>query len=225
MRHALILLLVMLPFCLFAQLEKVRNTYVGLNLTPLMMNTLDLRYEQQLHDNMSLNIGAGGRYHNRGDNSTKTSLIGVFDDYIFIKNTGAFLSAGVKFHDKNVNETPYIGIDVIGHYYQDRLYTGLDTIDGTPTLADPQDFNGFDLGVSGTIGFMFHFAKKRLMLDLALQIGYAKAREEINTNYIPGLGYSTYGLVNLLSVPGMYMRPIVALKYNIKGGEKSFKID
>ncbi len=202
MRRLSLLAFIVIPLLTVAQ----KKSYLGINVTPIIINTLDIRYERQLNRFFALQIGGGVRMQNR-DSSTIPPF-GFLKDYVELHNYGAYLSAGGRLFDRNSTEYPYVALDLIGSYYDEHIQG--DDGNGGVTIWDA---DGFKMGGTVTVGFVTELFK-RVHMDVALQFGYAPPREDLNAYYLPGFGYSTYGL-GIIGVKGGHLQPIVNLKYDL----------
>jgi hypothetical protein len=206
MKWALSVVLLVIPTLIFGQYK----IYLGINISPLIINTIDLNGEIQLSSFLALQAKTGTRFQNH--ESTDPPGLKFLSDYIQRKNKAAFLSLGVRLFNLTPTEYeyPYIAFDVVGIYYSETI---LDTDASTGGISIFRDVNGFRIGGSFTLGFVWRLSD-RIHLDLGLQLGYAPQRKEINAYYFPGLGYSTFG-IGVLSIKGGHIQPLISLKYNI----------
>ncbi len=201
MPRSFCLCLLLLPLCLLAQ----QRTLVGLNFSPLLINTLDLRVERQVHPNVSLQFATGFRQQKVGENNLPR--VSLLKDYIHVRDQGAFLSVGGRLFNATPNsyEYPYVSLDLTGAYYKDSYINH-------PDFDDPvKTFQGWKLGGSMSLGFVIYLAN-RLYLDLGLQLGYSPMRPYTESYYLGGLGYTTFG-PNRFSWEGAHFQPIITLKY------------
>jgi hypothetical protein len=203
MNRFLITFLLLLPMCLLAQ----RRTHLGFNLAPLLINTVDLRLEQQLFPTFSLQLAAGLRYQKVGEsNSPRVSLL---HDYIHVRDFGAFFSIGGRIFNSTANEYefPYVSFDLTSAYFKD-------VFSNHPDFNEPlSTFQGWKLGGSVSLGFVIKLGE-RFYTDLGLQLGYSPMRQYSQSYYLGGLGYTTFG-PNRFSFEGAHFQPIVTLKYVI----------
>lgn len=204
MRKILLLLSLASVFQLTAQIR----TDVGVNLTPLLLNSLDVQAEWQLQPTFSLVAQTGIRYQTQEPDQPVT--ISPLSEYMQPRNVGGFVSLGGRFFNREVNEYqyPFIQLNLVGSYYDEELLN----------LDDDGNFyrsatRGFRVGVSSTIGFVIRVTN-RASLDLAVQVGYTPPRDDIHIYYIPGMGYTTYG-IDAISVKGAHVNPMFVFKYNI----------
>ncbi|MEM9983692.1 MAG: hypothetical protein AAF804_01225 [Bacteroidota bacterium] len=204
MKRAWILLLLASCSSLIAQIR----TDVGINLTPLLVNSLDVQAEWQLAPTFSLVANTGLRYQTL--DAEQDPMFGVLASYVQPSNFGTYLGISGRFFNQEVNEYqyPFIQFGLVGSYYNETLMVADQSGDMVSVPAQ-----GFQLGVTSTIGFTIRLTE-RAKLDLALQMGYSKPREDVLIYYLPGLGYSTYG-VDFISVKGAHLTPMVTFKYNI----------
>jgi hypothetical protein len=167
---------------------------------------VDIRYERQMAKSFALQAGAGVRLQNR--DSSIIPPFGFLKNYVEVHNYGAYLSAGGRIFDRNSTEYPYLALDVIGAYYDERIQS--DDGNGGVSIWDA---DGVKVGGTLTIGFVTEILS-RVHMDVALQFGYTPPRKDINAYYLPGFGYSTYGL-GIIGVKGGHLQPIVNLKYDL----------
>ncbi|TAE50867.1 MAG: hypothetical protein EAZ89_11190 [Bacteroidetes bacterium] len=196
--------MLLFPFLIHAQVR----THLGVNLTSLPLQTLDLRADFELAKNFALQIGSGFRYQQHSVD--QPPRLSVLNNYIQLKNTSAFLSVGGRIFNRiGLYDYPYMSFDVTGVYFDESIKT----YDDVSNSIIPMEVSGFRLGASATLGFVIRITP-RLFTDLGLQFGYAKPREELVSYFFPGMGYSTYGY-GILGVRGGHINPVVSLKYNI----------
>lgn len=201
MNRLLGLCLCLLPLGLFAQ----KRTVVGVNFSPLLINTLDLRVEQQMNSIFSFQFAAGFRSQTVGENNSPR--IDLLRDYIHVEDRGLFLSVGGRIFNSSPEtyEYPYIALDLTGVYFKDVFSNHPDFTEPLKTFAD------WKLGGSMTLGFVITISN-RLYADLALQLGYSPMRPYAESYYLGGLGYTTFG-PNRFSFEGAHFQPIITLKY------------
>lgn len=201
---------VFLPlFLLSCTIYGQRSLQLGLNVTPLIMNTVELRGEYDLTSHIALQGGAGFRAHAR--NESAIIRIQALQSYVQERNQAAFISLGGRIFNAEDNpyEVPFIGLSVTLGYYRDEI---LET-DRGPSPPVTQIAEGFQIGLSANIGFDIRISSK-LHLDLAMQMGYSPPREELLQYYNSGLGFSTYG-PGVLGVKGGHLQPQITLKYTV----------
>ena len=202
LRRLSLLAFVLIPIFSAAQ----KKSYLGINVTPLVINTVDARYERQVGKHFALQAGTGFRLQNR--DSSVIPPFGFLKSFVELHNYGAFLSGGVRVFDRNSTEYPYVAFDLIGAYFDEKIQSD-DGSGGTRVWSA----SGLKAGGTLTIGFVTELLS-RVHLDVALQFGYAPPRDDLNAYYLPGMGYSTYGL-GIIGVRGGHLQPIVNLKYNL----------
>lgn len=202
LRRLCLLAIVLIPVVVVAQ----KKSYLGINVTPLIINTLDIRYEHQIGRNFAFQAGAGARLQNR--DSSGIPPFGFLKNFVEMHNYGAYLSVGGRIFDRNSTEYPYLALDVIGTYFDETIQGD----DGNGGIAI-WDANGVKMGGSITVGFVTELLS-RVHMDVALQFGYTPPRKDLNAYYLPGFGYSTYGL-GIIGVKGGHLQPIVNLKYDL----------
>lgn len=206
MKWIIPIVLLVIPLHIFGQ----KKIHLGVNLTPLLINTIDLSGEIQISNFLAVQGRMGGRFQQQKElDSPRLSFL---SDYTQKKNQAAFLSLGARFFNlvPTEYEYPYIAFDFIGVYYSETI---LDVAATGSGISIFEDVNGIRAGVSFTLGFVWRLSN-RLYLDMGLQLGYASPRKEINSYFFPGLGYSTFG-IGVLSIKGGHIQPLISLKYNI----------
>ncbi len=184
------------------------RTDVGVNLTPLLLNSLDVQAEWQLAETFSLVANTGLRYQTQEPDQMPT--IGVLREYMQPRNFGSYLAVSGRFFDREVNEYqyPFIQFGVVGSYYRESVLR-----DPNRGFTSRTTVQGLRLGITSTIGFVIRLTE-RANLDLALQMGYTQPREDLLVYYTPGLGYTTYG-IDAVSIKGAHITPMLTFKYNI----------
>jgi hypothetical protein len=186
-----------------------KNLFLGINLMPLLLNTLDVRIEPRISRYLSLQFGSGFRYQNiEGKNK---STFNILENYVGLKNFALFATAGARVYDDSAWEYPYFAVDLSGAYYRDKRPINFD-VNGM--ARDTLSTKGFSLGISGTLGFVIRVSK-RTKMDLAIQAGYSPFREDIRTYYLPTMGFSTFGNIDRLSAKGLMVQPIITMKYDL----------
>jgi hypothetical protein len=200
MKNTLLVFLFLIPATLFSQ----KNLYLGWNIPPVLVGTIDLRIEQQLGRNIAFQGGLG--FRTQGRDTNETAFISALNRYSAVKNRALYFSAGIRAFERSPAEYPYLAFDIVGVYYDERVLT---------QNLELRDVNGFKIGGALTLGFVSRITK-RLSLDVALRLGYSPPRPstDVFNYYLPGLGYNTAGF-NVLSVPGGHIDPILTLKYNL----------
>ena len=190
------------------------NVHLGLNASPLIINTIDLQTEIQMNSSFALQIGAGFRYQNRRE--VDPSGAGFLTEYMAVRNLGSFLSIGGRIFNANEWDYPYLSLDLVGSYFNEEI-----RLPNNPG-PNPQTrkVNGFKLGAKLTMGFMIRLSE-RYYLDLGMQMGYSPSRpkEDVLAYYLTGLGFSTFGL-GRIGVDGGHFQPVVTLKYNLVKGKR-----
>ena len=190
------------------------NIHLGLNASPLIINTIDLQTELQISSNFALQIGLGGRYQNRKEPDPAGS--GFLSEYVAARNHGAFLSVGGRIFNFSEWDYPYFALDVVGSYFNEEIL-----LPNSPA-PNPQTrkVQGLKLGVAATMGFMIRLSD-RYYLDLGMKMGYSPPRpkEDVLAYYLTGMGFSTFGL-GRLGVDGGHFQPVVTLKYNLIKGKR-----
>jgi len=205
---SILLYLALLPCLLYSQ----DQTLVGLNLSPLLINTVDIQLERHIMPNMAIQLGTGFRLQSR-DGSDPVSP-GFLSDYVALRNRAAYGSIGVRFARPDEWDYPYIAFEVVTAYFNE-LIVPPPPGDGLPGMP-PRNVKDFKVGVNANIGFMLRLADK-LYLDMGIEMGYASPRpkHDVLAYYLPGMGISTFGL-GRIGVDGGYFQPTLAIKYLLK---------
>jgi hypothetical protein len=204
MRKTLFLCLFASCSGLFAQIQ----TDIGINLTPLLLNGIDLQAEWQYTSTFSLVANTGLRYQTRP--TDQAAPIQALGEYVHPSNFGTYVGIGGRWFNHEINEYqyPFIQVGLVGAYYQESILFRDEA--GLPAQRQAE---GFRLGLTTTIGFVVRICK-RATLDLAMQMGYTKPREDLLNYYMPGMGYTSYG-IDAISIKGAHFQPRVVFKYNI----------
>ncbi len=202
MYQVILLLCVLLPTLSFAQ----RNSYIGINLSPLLVNTLELRFEYQINRRLSFQLATGGRYQSVAIN--ETPRIAPLEDYLQPENKAIFISMGMRFSGPQISDFPYISFDITHVHYWEEIVPRVSG--GHPQLSTVNDTK---LGVTATIGMVSRITP-RIFLDVGIQFGYATPRSDLLAYYFPGMGYTTFGF-SKWGVEGGHFQPILTLKYNL----------
>ncbi|MDX2285660.1 MAG: DUF3575 domain-containing protein [Bacteroidia bacterium] len=197
--------LILIPAFVYGQ----RQAHLSLNLAPLIMGTGELRGEWQLANSLSFEAALGMRW--QGTQLSEPQL-GALSQYIQPKNRGGFMSAGFRTFTKAANpyQYPFFAFNLTGVYYDEEIIVP----DYTTGTYQIEAASGVRLGGSATLGFNL-WISNRLNMDLALQMGYSKPREDLLAYYYPGMGYSTFGY-GIIGVKGGHVQPVIALRYVIR---------
>jgi hypothetical protein len=196
--------LLLFPTLLFAQVR----THVGVNLGSLPLQALELRVDMEVAKHFALQIHTGFRSQNH--DTDQPPRLGALATYVQPRNQSLFFSLGGRvFNRVGDYDYPYLALDAVGIYYNDKVQR-YNHADRSVVTEETQ---GFRLGGTMTLGFVLRISE-RLHSDLALQMGYTKPREDVLAYYFPGMGYSTYGL-GIIGVRGGHVQPVISLKYNI----------
>lgn len=197
--------LFLLPFALYGQ----KSLQLGVNITPLVMNTLEVRGDIGINRNFSIQTAAGFRTQTR--NESAVIRVQALQGYIQEQNRAGFISVGGRLFNAEDNpyEVPFIGVSLTMAYYSDKI---LET-DRGPNAPPPILSEGLQIGATANIGFSIRI-NADLYLDLAMQMGYSPARRDLLQYYFPGAGYSTFG-PGVLGVKGGHLQPQITLKYTV----------
>lgn len=183
------------------------GTFLGLQVTPIGIGTVDIHLEERLSNTISIHLGTGFRTQrlDRRDPGVR-----ILSDFSTLSNTGAYTSIGIRlFNPETGPDYPYVQFGMTAIWYRDRYLDNL----GTTIVAKEITW-----GSSATIGYVINF-NTRWQLDLGLQMGYSPPRTDLLAYYYPGLGYSTFGL-GRYGVVGGHVQPVVTLKYKIRLGKR-----
>lgn len=190
--------------CTFGQVR----TDLGVNLTPLLLNNLDLQAEWQFTPSFSLVANTGLRYQTLSlDQAAPIEALG---EYVHPRNFGTYFAVSGRWFNHEVNEYhyPFIQVGLVGSYYEETILYRHQA-----GQTERVEASGLRLGLTTTIGFVIRVSQ-RIHMDLAMQMGYTKPREDLLNYYMPGMGYTSYG-IDAISVKGAHFQPRVVLKYNI----------
>lgn len=178
------------------------STWLGIQLTPLAIGTLDLHLERHLTPTASLHIGAGFRSQQIDRREPRVKLLSDFSN---LGNTAAYSSLALRLANPETGtDYPYVQFGLTGIWYQDQYLT---------ILGEQRISQGVGWGPSATIGYLIH-VDDRWKFDLGLQMGYSAPRQDLLAYYYPGLGYSTFG-PGRYGVKGGHVQPVVVLTYKI----------
>ncbi|MEM6804940.1 MAG: hypothetical protein AAF696_26315 [Bacteroidota bacterium] len=188
------------------------QTLVGLNLSPLLINTVDIQFERHVMPSIALQLGTGFRLQSRSGEDPVSP--GFLSDYIALRNRGAYLSLGARFSTPDEWDYPYIAFEVVTSYFNENIVPPPPG-PGLPSMP-PRHVKDFKVGVNANIGFMLRVANK-LYLDVGIEMGYTspRPRHDVLAYYLPGMGISTFGL-GRVGVEGGYFQPTLAVKYLLK---------
>ena len=98
-------LLILLCLASFLPLSAQIRTDVGVNLTPLVLNSLDIQAEWQLQPTFSLVARTGLRYQTQEPDQPVS--ISPLAEYMQPRNMGSYLSIEGRFFNREVNEYQY----------------------------------------------------------------------------------------------------------------------
>ncbi|RMG22982.1 MAG: hypothetical protein D6730_15450 [Bacteroidetes bacterium] len=205
MKQWLTTISLVVPLLLCAQ----KRTYIGVNITPVILNTLDVRAEHQVNRFFSIQMAAGFRAQSR--DSVWRPRVRALEDFIHLRDQALFLSVGARLFDRPARfatEYPYISFELVGVYYNEEVIIRSDF--QPPVKLYPK---GAKLGASVQIGFVSELMN-RVHVDFALQMGYSKPRSDLLSYYLPSMGYTVFGL-DIIGVKGGHLQPIITIKYNL----------
>lgn len=199
----MIFLLLALPLCLYSQ----KRTYLGLNVSSFVFQGLDIRAERHINRSTSLHLGLGMRFQSRdvGERLRFAALQG----YVQPKNNAVSLLAGIRFFNlpERGQEFPYLELDLIGVYFDETL----EVFDNRGNITGTKDIDGLNLGISATFGYVVWLGS-RFRMDIGLQLGFSKPRDEPLAYYYPLMGFTTFGF-NQIGIEGGHLQPVINFKY------------
>ncbi len=205
------LILFILPYNLYGQ----NRLFIGANFPSLIFGTLEIKSEYQFKRNLALQVGLGLRAQGReiGEKLSFAALQG----YIEPRNRAVSLSIGTRIFNppdyRYEREFPFIQVDFIGSYYNETI----EISDPNTNNLFTKDVSGLKWGVAFQVGY-HAWLFNRFYLDIALQLGYSKARsnkageETVLAYYLPNLGFTTFGL-NRIGFEGGHILPVINVKY------------
>ncbi|RMG62499.1 MAG: hypothetical protein D6722_18415 [Bacteroidetes bacterium] len=186
------------------------RTYLGVNVSPLILNTLEVRADVEVSPGFALQSSLGVRFQRRPDE--QPAFLDALTPFSNRHNYGAFLAVGGRFINPADNryDFPFVAIDLIG-FYADDEYLLADQGSGSPPEAVRDQ--RLSLGAMVTMGFVV-YVTKRWRADLGLQMGYTPPPPDRVEYFYPGLGFSTYGR-GIIGLRGGHIQPLISLKYNL----------
>ncbi len=201
MHHIIWYALMVIPLFSWGQ----RDMYIGINVAPILVNTLDLRFEYPTSSFMALEGGLGFRV--QGREIGETPRIAPLKDYIQPRNRAAFFSFGARVFTPQSGNYPYISLNFSMIRYSEDIW---------PRNATPRQPISVEDNIWAstlTIGFVSSLAP-RWDLDVGIQFGYSPPREDLLAYYYPGAGYTSFGF-GKWGVEGGHFQPVVTFKYNL----------
>lgn len=180
------------------------QTYVGINVSPLLVNTLDARWEHQFNANLAIQGAVGFRSQDRAQG--EFPRIAPLKDYVQFRNNAFFFSVGGRIFNRMLPKYPYIALDFTGVYYDELIQPRSSSV-------KIQEVSNFKVGTTLTIGMVSQLFP-RFYVDFGLQFGYASPRDELLVYYLPGMGYTTFGF-GKYGVEGGLVQPVITLKYDL----------
>lgn len=184
-----------------AQSEK--SNYLGINLIPLVGNTLELGYELNIKPNLSVDLYSGYVF-----NSKLSSSLRKETQYDLENKSGFFIKIGARYNLRNDLKkfAPFIGFNIVNAIAIEKGIHDPDFDNNTPN--DPILRNSYNMGLNGVIGITSP-ATKRINIDLGLQIGTTLVNNLIDFHsYMPGMGVD-FG-------SGLRLQGLLRIKYLIK---------
>ncbi|MFN0201956.1 MAG: DUF3575 domain-containing protein [Bacteroidia bacterium] len=209
MKNKILILFVLITNGLYAQLKSNRYS-IGINLTPLILQTVDIRVAKAIHQNLTVEAALGFRHQTRENIWEGYPLL---SDYVHFKNNSQFAMLSFKFCDRYYDEYPYLALNTtflrLNEYFADSLDNA------TQTIYEYKSNKSYNWGISASVGYVFHL-KSQLYLDASVQLGYASPKNHPEQYYLPSVGYSMYGTADLFSIKGLMLQPNLVLKYRLK---------
>ncbi len=182
-----------------AQSEKAN--YFGINLMPLLGNTLELGYEQNVKPNLSFNLSLGYVF-----NSKLNSPFKIGTPYDLKNKSGVFIKIGARYNfRKDLNKFAlFTGLNIVNaHAIEEGFY---DPDFNNNTFNELVISESYNLGLNGIIGVTSP-ATKQINIDLGLQIGKVIINNLLDYHsYMPGMGVDY----------GIRIQGVVRIKYRIK---------
>ena len=183
--------------------QSLKSNYLGINLIPLVGNTLELGYELNIKPNLSVDLYSGYVF-----NSKLSSPFKKGTQYDLDNKSGFFIKTGIRYNLRNDLKkfAPFIGFNIVNAIAIEKgIY---DPDFDNNTLNEPVLRNSYNLGLNSVIGITSP-ATKRINIDFGLQIGTTLVNNLIDFHsYMPGMG------VNFGSE--LRIQGILRIKYLIK---------
>jgi len=203
MNRILIILILLIGFGIYSKAQSERTNYLGINLIPIIGNTLELGYEVNVKSNLSIDLYTGYVF-----NSKLSSLVKIGTQYELDNKSGFFIKTGIRYNRrKDLNKfAPFIGLNIVNSIAIEKGVYDPDFDYDTPNELFVR--NSYNLGINGIIGITSP-ATKRINIDLGLQVGTILINNLIDFHsYMPGMGVD-FG--DAIRVQGM-----IKIKYLIK---------
>lgn len=184
-----------------AQSEK--SNYLGINLIPLIGNTLEFGYEINIKPNLSVDLHSGYVF-----NSNLSSPLKKGTQYDLDNKSGIFIKIGTRFNlRRDLSKfAPFFGLNVVNAIAIEEGTFDSDFDIYTPN--EPVTRNSYNLGLNGIIGITSP-ATKRINIDLGLQVGKVIVNNLLDFHsYMPGMGVS-FGA-------GLRIQGVLRIKYRLK---------
>lgn len=201
--NKIIILILFIGLQISANAQYDRTNYLGINLSPLLGNTLELGYELNIKPNLSFDLYSGNVF-----NSNLSSPFKKGTQYDLDCKSGFFIKIGTRYNLRNDLQkfAPFIGFNIVNAIAIEKGIYDPDFDNNTPNK--PVIKNSYNLGTNGIIGITSP-AIKRINVDLGLQIGTVLINNLLDFHsYMPGMG------VNFGS--GLRIQGILRIKYLIK---------
>jgi len=193
--------LLLLPITTWGQ----KNMYLGINVAPWLVNTLDIRGEYQVTSFLA--VEAAGGFRIQGRDIGQTPRIAPLKDYIQPKNRAAFFSMGLRIFSASTGNYPYISWQLSTLRYDE------DIVPRNSTGTQPVNVVENIWATTLTVGFVSTLSP-RWDLDVGIQFGFSPPRDDLLAYYYPGVGYTSFGF-GKWGVEGGHFQPVVTLKYNL----------
>jgi hypothetical protein len=179
MRRILTFLLLIFLTSTYGQ-DNSRKYSIGLNLPPLIGQTIDLKFENNWKPHWTAQIGLGFMI----DNKQKGSWSKVHDGTKDWKNSGMFSSVGIRFNTRNDIEknTFFFGTKLLGGYF---LQSALNTQN-----KETFEMTGYYFAIGYETGATIKVYKK-LSVDIGLlysPVLYSDKQASYRFSILPGIG-------------------------------------
>ena len=186
--------------CIHAQED--RSKYLGLNISPLFVNALELGLDYTIKPNSSFNIYTGYVF-----NSPLNSPFKKGTQYLLTNKSGFFLKLEARhnFRKEHKRFAPFIGFNIVNSLAFEEGVTNI--LFDSSTSKEPIKRNSYNLGLNGILGITSP-SNKKLNIDLGIQLGKLLVDNLVDFHsYMPGMGVNFIG--------GMRLQGIVRIKYKI----------
>ncbi len=183
--------------------QSEKSNYFGINVFPLIGNTLELGYELNIKPNFSIDLYSGYVF-----NSKLRSPLKKGTKYDLENKSGFFMKIGARYNLRSdLNKfAPFFGINIVNAMAIEKGVFDDDFDNHTPN--ERVVGNSYNLGLNGIIGITSS-AIKRINIDLGLQVGKVVLNNLLDFHsYMPGMGVS-FG-------SGLRVQGVLRVKYRLK---------